>query len=52
MILSVVPYQFFKEFVRQTKPHLLPYLRVLTLFQQWQEHGADAGSKLDLEAKI
>ena len=52
MILSVVPYQYFKEFVSQTKPHMLPYLRVLTLFQQWQEHGTDAGSKQELETKI
>lgn len=32
VILSVLPYQYFKEFVAERRPKYLPYLRVLTLY--------------------
>jgi len=37
VILSVLPYQYFKSYLMQHKRHFLPYLRVMMLYKQWQE---------------
>lgn len=37
VILSVLPYQYFKQFLANSQKHFLIYLRVIMLFKQWQE---------------
>ena len=54
VLLSVLPYQYFKEYLQEQKPEFMPYLRVLMLFEQWQEfhNELDENEYLMTERKI